>query len=871
MAKYLDSTGISTLWSKCKSTFYHSGNSNSTSYSWSAKSLTLGGQIVGSDMSSAAIYGLYLNQSNVEADGYRASGDNGYIQVPMISGNSMGYLYTALVRYSTAGYSYVKFILNGQAGAWKQFAYTSDLPSKSSWNYDDRYVTALGTSGNNLTWTKNGTDNTITVPYATSAGSVAWGNITGKPDTYTPSDHNHDSSYLPRYEVWIEQTDDWGKTYAESHRQSLVYNTHGREWAYWIGMRSSGINYGTILRLSHDGLVQYAHKAGGGAGENWSAWKNIITSDNIGSQSVSYAGSAGSVAWSNVSGKPDTYTPSSHDHDSIYVKKSGSTMTGNLTMTEGYGIVFGTKTDGNWNTTQNSGLRILNTAGYSRDGAPGNYSVALSVSGYYGFQLACVNASNDFRLRHTSDGRDASNYGAWVNILCSNNWSTYVNLSSLGAAASSHTHSYLPLSGGTITSTSTTPLIITTDKDYNYISIRANSTAKGEIGYYHNGPGNVGMMYMQVYGPNNTYPTFGLSTDGNGYIGSNKIYHAGNIPSYLLTSGGTLTNNNFGEQLTIKRSYTGGDACIRYQVNDTVVGYIGVKADTTPVFYSGTNTSGSGYTIWHSGNDGSGSGLDADTLDGNHASAFATAGHTHSNYLLSSQVSTPQDSTYGDSMVSWAEGYAEAHPASYVYNSYGAEYSYLVSLNSNTSYGTILKIGYSDKYLRILRKSGGTWQSNDWEKISAGYADSAGAVAWSGISSKPDTATRWPSWSEVTGKPDSFTPSSHNHDEYAVWKRVNQRFDTNIPGGIYSVYNSASVSDVPGDIGLINIPTYSGHRENYFFQTQIRFGTNDNTPKIRWVKKESANSDPEASNWVSCWHSGNLVNLTNSEIDTIMS
>ena len=36
-----------------------------------------------------------------------------------------------------------------------------------------------------------------------------------------------------------------------------------------------------------------------------------------------------------------------------------------------------------------------------------------------------------------------------------------------------------------------------------------------------------------------------------------------------------------------------------------------------------------GNTIWHAGNDGSGTGLDADLLDGNHASAFATASHSH--------------------------------------------------------------------------------------------------------------------------------------------------------------------------------------------------------------------------------------------------
>ena len=36
-----------------------------------------------------------------------------------------------------------------------------------------------------------------------------------------------------------------------------------------------------------------------------------------------------------------------------------------------------------------------------------------------------------------------------------------------------------------------------------------------------------------------------------------------------------------------------------------------------------------GSTVWHAGNDGTGTGLDADLLDGNHASAFATASHTH--------------------------------------------------------------------------------------------------------------------------------------------------------------------------------------------------------------------------------------------------
>lgn len=46
----------------------------------------------------------------------------------------------------------------------------------------------------------------------------------------------------------------------------------------------------------------------------WQPWREFIHSGNIGSQSVNYANSAGAVAWGNVSGKPSTFTPSSHTH-----------------------------------------------------------------------------------------------------------------------------------------------------------------------------------------------------------------------------------------------------------------------------------------------------------------------------------------------------------------------------------------------------------------------------------------------------------------------------------------------------------------------------------------------------------------------------
>nr|DAG73057.1 MAG TPA: tail protein [Caudoviricetes sp.] len=47
------------------------------------------------------------------------------------------------------------------------------------------------------------------------------------------------------------------------------------------------------------------------------AWKRVIDSGNIGSQSVAYATKAGSVAWDSITGKPSSFNPSSHEHNYI--------------------------------------------------------------------------------------------------------------------------------------------------------------------------------------------------------------------------------------------------------------------------------------------------------------------------------------------------------------------------------------------------------------------------------------------------------------------------------------------------------------------------------------------------------------------------
>jgi len=76
--------------------------------------------------------------------------------------------------------------------------------------------------------------------------------------------------------------------------------------------------------------------------------------------------------------------------------------------------------------------------------------------------------------------------------------------------------------------------------------------------------------------------------------------------SIALSSGTTSGNLTFNTAQTYNGPY------LRGQVQDLYRGYF-------------TST----YKIWDAGNDGASSGLDADLLDGQHASAFAASSHTH--------------------------------------------------------------------------------------------------------------------------------------------------------------------------------------------------------------------------------------------------
>ena len=173
--------------------------------------------------------------------------------------------------------------------------------------------------------------------------NLSWNNITGKPSTFAPSAHTHKWTEITDRITKVSQlTNDAG--YLTSHQSLSAYlksadaaNTYspiGHTHSRILDISNAKPTYMAYYRptLDIDG-VEYI--AGWFADNNGYPYlravarKQFITTKNIGSQSVSYAtsaGSANSVAWSNVSGRPTGI--SQFTNDSGYITSSAS-ITGN--------------------------------------------------------------------------------------------------------------------------------------------------------------------------------------------------------------------------------------------------------------------------------------------------------------------------------------------------------------------------------------------------------------------------------------------------------------------------------------------------------------------------------------------------------------
>jgi hypothetical protein len=225
-------------------------------------------------------------------------------------------------------------------------------------NYNSYAPTLTGGNASG-TWPISITGN---ASYASSAGSVAWSNVSGRPTALsqftndlvgygnwqplenqrlsTSNSPTFSSVYIGSGHIqWANEQWDWSTNAHQRQPNSIkLYDQYSS-----LGGTGNPTSYGTILdiygRSSHLHSQWYMGESGQllyrsafYGTDTWNSWQTLLTSSNYNSYSptltggnasgtwpisitgnASYASSAGSVAWSNVSGRPTALSQFTND------------------------------------------------------------------------------------------------------------------------------------------------------------------------------------------------------------------------------------------------------------------------------------------------------------------------------------------------------------------------------------------------------------------------------------------------------------------------------------------------------------------------------------------------------------------------------
>lgn len=248
----------------------------------------------------------------------------------------------------------------------------SDSTTETKRAYSDKFKYNPVT--NNLTVNVTGN--------AATASSVAWGNITEKPSTYAPSAHNHNDSTITSLNASkLFGTIDIARLpHGALERLVIVADDTAR-----FKLTTANIQLGDTVKVTKTEKMYY-----------------VVDESKLSSEAgyaVYTAGTATSVPWSGVTGKPSSYPPASHNHDERYYTEteinnklakylpvSGGSMNG--------AAMISWLDSGNWNKNNANVTFPVNRGGLSWSGQSD------------GIQLYAVETQNDnleLYLKFTDD------------------------------------------------------------------------------------------------------------------------------------------------------------------------------------------------------------------------------------------------------------------------------------------------------------------------------------------------------------------------------------------------------------------------------------------------------------------------------------
>lgn len=349
----------------------------------------------------------------------------------------------------------------------------SDVPAWAKASTKPTYTKAEVGLGN----VDNTADKDKSVKYATSAGSagtassVDWSGVKNPPTTYAPSAHTHGSGDITSLSA-DKITGVIGIDHLPAgalERCKIVADDTAR-----FKLTKNDIQNGDTVKVGTDA----------------NAKMYLVIDDTKLSSEAGYtiytAGSATSVPWSGVTGKPSTFTPSAHTHDDRYYTESeinskldGKSNTGHTHDDRYYTeSEMNTKLAGKSDTSHSHNLStMINTLAEGTSAPTDNdYYIAQYAGG--GTSTTTYTRRLHSALWSYIKGKADSVYQAKGSYAASSHTHTIAQISNLqtildskasashthtiaqvsglqsaldSKAASVHSHSYLPLSGGAMT------------------------------------------------------------------------------------------------------------------------------------------------------------------------------------------------------------------------------------------------------------------------------------------------------------------------------------------------------------------------------------------------------------------------------------
>ena len=296
---------------------------------------------------------------------------------------------------------------------WKSWKTVLDSTNYTAYFNPANYVTALGTRGDYLTWTKNGVVNNLTVPYSSYSGHLQ------SHDTRSTNNTPAQFSSGARFEFKYNSTD--GLSNGGTYHGILHFKPYGgttdfsRGQTHQLGFTDGGNLY---MRTSTSSSA-------------WGSWKLILTQTTADGRYVTSLGTNGNyLTWTKAGTTNNItvpYATNSNKANYIYYGSISNLNSPSSWTSDGYRLVYNTYPG----SASNKPVSWDNANGIitlfkSKHGTSNQYvsQLAFPNNARMYFRYASAGSfSSWYTIAYTSDIKDPANY-YWANIKVSASSST---------------------------------------------------------------------------------------------------------------------------------------------------------------------------------------------------------------------------------------------------------------------------------------------------------------------------------------------------------------------------------------------------------------------------------------------------------------